>query len=464
MANKGEAAAARPERNIVLTRIIDAPRELVFQAWTDPKQLARWWGPKGFTNPVCEVDANPGGALRMVMRAPDGAEYPMKGVFQEVVESERLVFTNIAIDAQGNHLLEGLTTVTFAEHEGKTKLTLQTGAVALVPHADRYLEGMEAGWTQSLERLEKLATNSTDREIVTTRIFNAPRELVFKAWTDPDHLARWWGPKGFTNTFHEFDLRPGGVWRFVMHGPDGTDYQNNNVFVEIVEPARIVFDHVTWPQHRVTATFEEVDGKTRLAFRMVFRSAVDCDKVKGYAVEGLEQNLDRLEAELAKLGDKRRIGTAESNDLTALPAGRVVVVTRVFAAPAECVFDAWLDPNAAGKWLFATENGEMVRVEIDARVGGRFIFVDRRDGEDIRHTGKYLAIDRPRRLVFTFGVPKYSPLYTRVTIDVVPRGSQCELTLTHEGVLPAYLEATKSGWTNILGGLAAALNDNSKGK
>jgi uncharacterized protein YndB with AHSA1/START domain len=138
--------------------------------------MARWWGPRGFTNPVCEVDAKPGGALRIVMRAPDGAEYPMKGVFQEVVESERLVFTNIAVDHQGDHLLEGLTTVTFTDHDGKTKLTVQTGAVAMVAHAAQYLEGMESGWTQSLERLEELAANTTDREIAATRVFDAPRE------------------------------------------------------------------------------------------------------------------------------------------------------------------------------------------------------------------------------------------------------------------------------------------------
>jgi uncharacterized protein YndB with AHSA1/START domain len=162
MANKGETTAARPERHIVLTRIIDAPRERVFQAWTDPKQLARWWGPKCFTNPVCEVDARPGGALRIVMRAPDGAEYPMKGVFQEVVEPERLVFTNIAVDQQGNHILEGFTTITFVDHEGKTKLTVQTGAVAMVGYAAAYLEGMEAGWTQSLESLEELVANTSD--------------------------------------------------------------------------------------------------------------------------------------------------------------------------------------------------------------------------------------------------------------------------------------------------------------
>src|SRR4051794_12623895 len=95
------------------------------------------------------------------------------------------------------------------------------------------------------------ATATSDREIVATRVFDAPRELVFKAWTDPEHLAQWWGPTGFTNTFHEFDLRPGGVWRFVMHGPDGVDYKNENVFVEIVKPERIVFDHVSGPKFQV---------------------------------------------------------------------------------------------------------------------------------------------------------------------------------------------------------------------
>lgn len=151
-------AAAKPPsaRELTLTRIIDAPRALVFRAWTDPKYMTQWWGPKNFTNPVCDMDVRPGGALRIVMRAPDGAEYPMTGVFREVVEPERPVFTNIAVDAAGNHLLEGLTTVTFAEHAGKTKLTVETRAVAMVDYAARMLEGMEAGWTQSLDRLAAL--------------------------------------------------------------------------------------------------------------------------------------------------------------------------------------------------------------------------------------------------------------------------------------------------------------------
>jgi uncharacterized protein YndB with AHSA1/START domain len=150
-------------------------------------------------------------------------------------------------------------------------------------------------------RTDGSAEAISDREIVTTRVFNAARALVFKAWTDPDHLVHWWGPKGFTNTFQEFDLRPGGIWRFVMHGPDGVDYKNKSVFVEVVKPERIVFQHVSGPQFQVTATFAEQAGQTKLTFQMLFETAAECAKVKVYAVEANNQNFDRLEAELAKM-------------------------------------------------------------------------------------------------------------------------------------------------------------------
>ena len=135
-----------------------------------------------------------------------------------------------------------------------------------------------------------------------------------------------------------------------------------------------------------------------------------------------------------------------------------VQVTHRFNAPAERVFDAWLDPGKARKFLFATPTGQMVRVEIDARVGGAFCFVDRRDGEDVEHVGEYVEIDRPRRLAFTFAVPKYSAELTRVTIEIVPMGAGCELTLTHEGVLPDYASGTEMGWTGILDALAGTLS------
>lgn len=143
---------------------------------------------------------------------------------------------------------------------------------------------------------------TTDREIVTTRVLSTSRELVFNAWTDPDHLVHWWGPKGFSNTFHEFDLRPGGAWSFVMHGPDGVDYKNKSIFVEIVKPERVVFDHVSGHHFHVTATFTEQEGgKTRLTWRMLFDTAAEYEKVKAFVVVANEQNLDRLEAHLVKM-------------------------------------------------------------------------------------------------------------------------------------------------------------------
>lgn len=137
----------------------------------------------------------------------------------------------------------------------------------------------------------------------------------------------------------------------------------------------------------------------------------------------------------------------------------VVRVTRCFSAPAERVFDAFLDPARAGRFLFATPAGQMVRAELDPRVGGRYLFVDRRDGEDAEHFGEYLEIDRPRRLVFSFATDRADPAGDRVAIDIVPLKSGCELTLTHE-MKPEWAEwsdRTTEGWTTILAGLAAVV-------
>jgi len=142
------------EREDTITRIFAAPRALVFATWTDPKHLAQWWGPKGFTNPVCEFDARVGGVFRIHMRGPDGTIYPMKGEIRELIAPERLVFTSIALDGDGNHIIEGLTTVIFTEVGGKTRMTLHARAGAVAEIAVSYLQGMEAGWTQSIDKLE----------------------------------------------------------------------------------------------------------------------------------------------------------------------------------------------------------------------------------------------------------------------------------------------------------------------
>ena len=135
-----------------------------------------------------------------------------------------------------------------------------------------------------------------------------------------------------------------------------------------------------------------------------------------------------------------------------------LTVSRTFEAAPEAVFDAWLDPKRASRFLFATPDGQMIRAEIDARVGGKFCFVDRRPGMgDVEHVGEYLEIDRPRRLVFTFGVPQFSKDFTTVTVAITPKGPGCELVLTHEGVYPDMREQTAKGWGMILEGLGKAL-------
>ena len=141
------------QREVVIKRTFDAPRELVFTAWTDSRHMAQWWGPRGFTNPVCEIEPRVGGAIRVVMRSPDGTDHAMKGVFREFVRPERLAFTNEAVDAEGNLLLEGYTIVSFVADGDKTKVTLQTRATGRVPLAPQMLSGMEEGWSQSFVKL-----------------------------------------------------------------------------------------------------------------------------------------------------------------------------------------------------------------------------------------------------------------------------------------------------------------------
>ncbi len=139
----------------VMTREFDAPRNLVFQAWTDPKHVAQWWGPGGFTNPVCEWDARPGAKIYNVMRGPNGQEYPMGGEFREVTPPEKLVFTCGPLNPQGKMLFEFLHDVTFTEKDGKTKMTLRSKVLWTTPEAGRYIGGFEMGMESSLERLEE---------------------------------------------------------------------------------------------------------------------------------------------------------------------------------------------------------------------------------------------------------------------------------------------------------------------
>ena len=148
----------------------------------------------------------------------------------------------------------------------------------------------------------EIISTTPDCEIRSTRIVNFPRELVYTAWTDPNNLKNWWGPAGFTNTFNEFDLRPGGKWSFIMHGPDKGNYPNECEFIEIDNPALIAWKRYSKPIFQVVAAFEETAAdKTNIIFRMLFTSADECNKIKRFVVDKNEENFDRLEVELAKM-------------------------------------------------------------------------------------------------------------------------------------------------------------------
>lgn len=145
----------------------------------------------------------------------------------------------------------------------------------------------------------EIITTTPECEIVSSRIFGFPRELVFRAWSEPDHLKNWWGPAGFTNTFIEFDFRVGGKWSFIMHGPDKGNYANECEFIKIEKPTLIAWKRHSKPLFQVVVTFDDfIQDKTKVVFKMLFETADECNKIKKFVVDKNEENFDKLETEL----------------------------------------------------------------------------------------------------------------------------------------------------------------------
>ncbi len=147
------------------------------------------------------------------------------------------------------------------------------------------------------------------RELSIQRLVKAPRELVWKVWTEPEHIKHWWGPSGFTNTISKMEVKPGGEWEFVMHGPDGTDYKNKHIYKEIVKPEKLVLEHVTGPKFLMTVTFEEQGDKTLVSIHSVFESAEQLQEViKIFKADvGMKQNVDRMENYVVNLNKKETV-------------------------------------------------------------------------------------------------------------------------------------------------------------
>ncbi len=157
--------------------------------------------------------------------------------------------------------------------------------------------------------MENKKSSTHDREITISRKLNAPVDLVWEAWINPEHIANWWGPNGFTNTISKMDLTAGGEWNLVMHGPDGTDYKNKSIFKEVVLHKKIVYEHVSAPKFISTISFEEQDDQTQLTWHMLFETAEEfIQVVKTFkADEGLKQNVEKLEVYLAGMKAKNKV-------------------------------------------------------------------------------------------------------------------------------------------------------------
>jgi uncharacterized protein YndB with AHSA1/START domain len=312
--------AMAADNEIVTTRLLKAPRELVFRAFTDPAQVGLWWGPAGFTITTHEMRVAPGGRWRFMMHGPDGVDYPNRIDYREVVEPERLVYDLsdddetkptsfhiiVSFEAQGEHTLLTMRAI-FENAAVRNRVVTEANAIE--------------GGIQTVDRLEAhlavLQGTSGERDFFITRVFDAPRTLVWKAWTEAGQIARWWGPNSFSNPVCEMDLRPGGAYRVVMRSPDGADYPITGEVREVVAPALLVMtlDCAEHPAEwhamvragsgRVgpnpaglmvqTVRFEERGHQTRLSISTRFESVALRDAmVKMGMNEGWSQSLDRL--------------------------------------------------------------------------------------------------------------------------------------------------------------------------
>lgn len=306
----------KSERALMITRELDAPRELVFDAWTQPQHAGQWWGPLGFTTTTHEMSATPGGTWRFTMHGPDGTDYPNKIVFTEVRRPERLTYHHSG-DSE-NDPTHFDVVVTFEELGDRTKLTMRM-TFAIDGELQRLADEVNAieGARQHIERLGEYVAGmkAAMSDVQITRTFDAPRELVFRAWTDPDRLAQWYAPHGCTIAFRQLDVREGGAFHSVIRTPDGSHCWCRGIYTEVVAPERIVYTMAVadadgnlitpaeagmdpeWPaETTVTVTFAEHDGKTTLTLHQTVSETV---ARRTGAHPSWLQMLDRLDEQLS---------------------------------------------------------------------------------------------------------------------------------------------------------------------
>ncbi len=312
-------------REILVRRDFNAPRELVWEAMTNPKHVVNWWGPRGFTTTIETMDFQVGGVWKHMMHGPDGANYPNKSIFKEIVKPERVVYSHSGGREDG-HGASFVATWTFeATAPEKTRVTLRL----LFPTSDQrdFVAkefGAVEGGRQTLERLSEHLARQLTEPFVISREFDAPRALVWQVCTQPDHLRHWFGAKGSVGVVSRLDFRPGGLYHYSLRFPDGRELWGRFLYREIVEPERLVFINSfsdkdggicrnpwnpNWPlQLLSTFTFTENNGKTTLTVQWSPYEAVETERqafndngARGGMMQGWGGTLDQLTEYLAKL-------------------------------------------------------------------------------------------------------------------------------------------------------------------
>lgn len=273
-------------REIVISRIVDAPRDLVWDTWTTPEKVAKWWGPNGFTNTIYEMDVRPGGVWRYMMHGPDGTDYPNHVEYREVVRPERLVYSHGEDASEKSCHFH--TTATFEDVAGKTRVTLRMLFPTVEERNAKAKFGAIEGGQQTLERLDtwvalqRFQTGSA-KAFEFQRTFDAPRDTMWQAHANAAALGKWWGPKGSKITVQTHEFKPGGLFHYVMRYSTGAEMWGRFIYREIVEPRRIVFVNsfsdasggivrapfsATWPLEVLNViTFDELAGKTLLTLK-----------------------------------------------------------------------------------------------------------------------------------------------------------------------------------------------------
>ena len=334
MAAKNRNDVSEAEREIVATRVFDAPRELVFEAFKDPVHISNWWGPNGFTTTTYSMDVRPGGQWLFTMHGPDGTDYPNRVRYTEVKPPELLAYDHDAGETRPDFEMFKVW-ITFESEGRKTRVTLRLLAATRERRDEMAKFGAVEGAHQTLARLDlhltgkegnavsKSTENQKTQPFVISRIFDAPRDLVFKVFTDPEHMKHWWGPKGFKVIASEMDLRPGGTFHYGMQAPDGSTMWGRFVYREISAPERVVLINsfsdaeggITrhpmspgWPLELLSVfTLEELDdGRTKLTINWSPYNASDdeietFDKGRPSMTQGWSGTLEQLEAYLARI-------------------------------------------------------------------------------------------------------------------------------------------------------------------